>query len=213
MMNADWMGRFSRGALALPLLILLCACGDAPKSEKAKEAAKPLEPVTGRQAFQRMYPSARSWALDATPFRLRDIHLSQVKAEKGKAGAWEAMFVSPSLGKSKTYTYSTIEAEGNLHQGVFGGPEEGYVASTRGPTFPFEIAAIKTDSDQAFNAAAEKSADYIKKYPDKPLSFILERTNRFPDLTWRVIWGESVSTSDYSVFVDATTGKFLEKMH
>jgi len=53
----------------------------------------------------------------------------------------------------------------------------------------------------------------MKKYPDKPLSFILERTNLFPDLTWRVIWGESVSTSDYSVFVDATTGKYLEKAH
>ena len=37
--------------------------------------------------------------------------------------------------------------------------------------------------------------------------------DRFPDPTWRVIWGESVSASDYSVFIDATTGMLLEKMH
>jgi hypothetical protein len=160
-----------------------------------------------------MYPSARSWALDATPLRLRDIRLTQVQSEKGKAGAWEAVFVSPSQGKSRTYTYSAVEAEGNLHQGVFAGLEEGYAGGTRGPSFPFEIAAIKIDSDQAYDAAAEKSADYMKKNPGKVMSFVLERTNRFPDLTWRVIWGESVSTSDYSVYIDASTGKFLEKMH
>lgn len=203
----------STAQLAVAAFLLLAGCSEPPKTETAKEPAKAPEPITGRQAFQRMYPSARNWALDAMPFRLRDIQLSQLKSEKGKAGAWEAMFVSQSQRKSRTYTYSAIEAEGNLHQGVFAGPEEGYVANPRGPTFPFEIAAIKIDSDQAFDAAAEKSADYMKKNPGKPLSFILEKTNRFPDLTWRVIWGESVSTSDYSVYVDATTGKFLEKMH
>lgn len=199
--------------LALPMFLLLTACSEAPKTEKAKEPAKPVEPITGRRAFQYMYPSARNWALDAMPLRLRDIKLTQVPSAKGKAGAWEAVFVSPSQSKSRTYTYSVVEAEGNLHQGVFAGLEEGYSGGARGPSFPFEIAAIKTDSDQAYEAAAEKSADYIKKYPDKPLSFILERTNRFPDLTWRVIWGDSVSTSDYSIYVDATTGKYLEKMH
>ena len=199
---------------ALSLLLLLTACSDSPKTpEKAKEPAKPAEPVTGRQAFQRMYPTARGWATDAIPLRMRDLRLTQVASDKGKAGAWEAVFASPSLGKSKTYTYSVVEAEGNLHEGVFAGPEEGWAGATRGPSFPFEIAALKIDSDQAYQTAAEKSADYIKKNPTKPLSFILERTSRFPDVTWRVIWGESVSTSDYSVFVDATTGKFLEKMH
>ncbi len=46
-----------------------------------------------------------------------------------------------------------------------------------------------------------------------PVNFILEWTPRFPNLAWRVLWGESVSTSPYSVFVDATNGQFLEKMH
>ena len=171
----------------------------------------PPEPLSGRQAFQKMYPAARGWALDAVPLQLKSINLSQVKPEKGKTGAWQAIFVSPSKRKSKNYTYSAIEAEGNLHQGVFAGLEEDFTVG-RGPVL-FDIAAIKVDSDQAYDTAAEKSADYIRKNPGKPISYILERTNRFPDLAWRVIWGESVGSSDYSVYVDASTGKFLEKMH
>src|ERR1700687_5513282 len=100
----------------LPALLLLSACSEAPKAEKAKEPQKPPEPVTGRQAFQKVYPPARSWALDATPLEVRSVRLS-VKPEKGKADAWEIVFVSPSRGKSKTYTYSIVEAEGNLHEG------------------------------------------------------------------------------------------------
>jgi hypothetical protein len=196
--------------LLLPVLLLLSGCSDAPKTEKAKEPAKPLEPLTGRQAFQKMYPPARNWVLDATPLRVRSVRLS-AKPEKGKADAWEAVFVSQSLAKSKTFSYSIIELEGNLHQGVFSGLEEGY--SPQSASSPFPIAAIKIDSDQAYDVAAEKSAAYIKKNPDKPITYLLEQTRRFPDVTWRVIWGESVSSSDYSVFVDASTGKYLEVAH
>jgi hypothetical protein len=200
----------ARLQLLLPILALLSACSDAPKTEKAKEPEKPPEPVTGRQAFQKMYPAARNWAIDASPLRLRTVLLS-AKPEKGKADAWEAVFVSQSLAKSKTFTYSIVESAGNLHQGVFAGLEEGY--SLQGAASLFPIAAIKIDSDQAYDVAAEKSADYIKKNPNKPITYLLEQTRRFPDLTWRVIWGDSVSVSDYSVFVDATTGKYLEIAH
>ncbi len=196
--------------LLLPFLMLLSACSDAPNTEKTKAPEKPPEPVTGRQAFQKMYPMARAWDFNAAPLRLRSVRHS-ARPEKGKADAWEATFVSQSLGKSKTFTYSITEAEGNLHQGVFALLEEGY--TPQGAASPFPIAAIKIDSDQAYDAAAEKSADYIKKNPDKPITYLLEQTRRFPDLTWRVIWGESVSTSDYSIFVDASTGKYLEKAH
>ena len=199
-------------ALVLPLVLFAAGCSEAPKTEKAKEPPKPPEPVTGRQAFQRMYPTARAWAQDSLPLELRCIRLQQVPSEKGKAGAWQGIFVSVASGRSRTYTYSAVEAEGNLHQGVFAGPEERY-SGPSGQQSPFEIAAIKIDSDQAYDVAAKKSADYIKKFPDKPITFVLERTRRFPDVTWRVIWGDSVATSDYSVFVDATTGQYLEKAH
>src|SRR5580692_4365340 len=126
--------------LLLPFLMLLTACSDAPNTEKAKAPEKPPEPVTGRQAFQKMYAMARAWDINATPLRLRSVRLS-AKPEKGKADAWEAIFVSQSLGKSKTFTYSIVELEGNLHQGVFALLEEGY--TPQGAASPFPIAAIK----------------------------------------------------------------------
>jgi hypothetical protein len=199
--------------LLLPLVLLLSACSEAPKTaETTKAPEKPPEPLTGRQAFQMMYPQARGWAPDAQPLELRSINLAQVKPEKGKAGGWQAVFVSASLGKSRAYTYSAVEADGNLHQGVFAGIAEDYAVG-RGTSSPFLPAALKIDSDQAYDTSAEKSQDYIKKNPGKVISYLLEQNKRFPDPTWRVIWGESVSSSDYSVFVDATTGMLLEKMH
>jgi hypothetical protein len=198
------------GSLA-PFILLLSACSEAPKTAEEKQPPKPPEALTGRQAFQRMYPQARGWAPDAQPLEIRSVNLGQVKAEKGKAGAWQVIFVSVSRGKAKTYTYSAVESDDNLHEGVFGGIEEDY--SARGDSAPFLISAIKVDSDEAFTTAVQNSAAYIKKNPDKPVMFLMAQTRQFPDVTWRVIWGDSVGTSDYSVFVDGTTGKFLERMH
>jgi hypothetical protein len=197
--------------LPLTLFLFLAACSDAPKTAEQKELAKPLEALTGRQAFQQMYPQARGWAPDAQPLQIRSLNLAEVKADKGKAGVWQVIFVSPARAKAKTYSWSAVEAEGNLHQGVFGGIEETY--TPRGDSTPFEIAAIKVDSDEAYATAAKESAEYIKKNPDKPVIFLMELGKRFPDVTWRVIWGDSVGTSDYSVFVDGSTGKYLERMH
>jgi len=201
-----------RRPLLWPLaMLLLAGCSEAPKPESAKKTEKPPLPVTGRQAFQMMYPQARRWAVDAQPLELRSIELSEVKAPKGKAAAWQAIFVSPSQNKSRTYTYSAVEAAGNLHEGVFASAAE----DSSGPatSTPFQMSAIQVDSDQAYATAAKKSEEYIAKNPKKPVSFLLEQNKRFPDVTWRVIWGESVGTSDYSVFVDATTGAFLAIMH
>lgn len=195
-------------ALAATCLLILCACSDSPAVKETKVAEAPPEPTTGRHAFQEMFPQVRTWAIDALPVQLRSINLTQVKASEGMAGAWQATFFSPSTGHAKTYTWSAIDAPGNLHKGVFGGPDE----SARSPK-TFLLAAIRVDSDEAYKAAAAKSADYVKKHPDKPVQFILELTNRFPQLVWRVVWGDSVNTSDYSVFVDAATGQFLEKVH
>ena len=197
--------------LPLILFLFLPACSDAPKTAEKKESAKPLEALTGRQAFQQMYPQARGWAPDAQPLQIRSLNLAQVKGGEGKGGVWQVIFVSPSLGKAKTYTWSAVEAEGNLHQGVFGGVQEDY--TPRGDASPFLIAAIKVDSDEAYATAVKQSAEYIQKNPNKPVMFLMELGKRFPDVTWRVIWGDSVGTSDYSVFVDGTTGKYLERMH
>ncbi|MEO7144054.1 MAG: hypothetical protein ABI165_11215 [Bryobacteraceae bacterium] len=193
------------------LIALLAGCSSAPPPQKAKEPEKPAEPVTGQRALYYMYPAARTWATDVQGLQLQSINLAGVKSEKGKAGAWQAIFVTPSHRRSRTYTYSVVEAPGNLHQGVFAGPIEDFSGSN-GQARPFPAAALKIDSDAAFDTALAKSADYAAKHPGMPIQFLAEYTPRFPDLAWRVIWGDSVASSEYSVFVDASTGAFLEKV-
>ena len=197
----------------LPLFAALIGCSEAPKSTPAataekKEPAKPPEPVGGLSAFHAMFIQARNWSTDAQGLRVGNLDLNEVKTVDGKAGAWEATFVSPSRGRQRRYTYSVIEVpSANLHQGVFGGPEDSWAPG--GQARPFLVQAFKVDSVKAFEVAKAKGADYAKKHPDMPIKFLLESTPRFPDPAWRVIWGESVSTSSFSIFVDATTGDYL----
>jgi len=197
-------------ALVLAAAAILPGCSSGPSTEQKQAPAPPPEPKTGREAFQQMFITARTWSPDATPLDLRSMNLNTVKSGGGKAGAWRGTFVSESHARVKAYTWSAIEGEG-LHEGVFGEPDE----SWSGPSAdakPFLVAAIKFDSDEAWQTAAAKSADYMQKHPGTPILYILSFSNRFPDTTWRVVWGESVSASTYSVFVDATLGKFLEKV-
>jgi hypothetical protein len=193
------------------LLLLLAGCStDSPAPEKKAEV-KPAEPVTGRQALQQMFIAARGWAADIQPIKVNSILLSDIKAEPGKAPAWQATFVSASQAKARSYTYSVVESEGNLHKGVFAGPDQSW-SGPSGASKPFPMAAIKVDSDEAYQAALKKGAEYDKKNPGKPINFLLEWNNKFPDVTWRVIWGESVGTSSFSIFVDASTGQYLQTM-
>ncbi len=196
-------------AIVSASVLLVSGCSEAPQPAEKKEIAPP-QPVKGRFALYQMFNSARGWSSDVQVLRLNSIDLPEVKRERGKAAAWQAYFASAQLGRTRSYTYSVIEAEGNLHKGVFAGLEEAG-AGPRGGS-PFLIAALKTDSDEVYLTALKKSAEYEKKYPDKPISFLLQKTDQFPDPAWRVIWGESVGTSNYSVFVDATMGTYLQTM-
>ncbi|MGE5644950.1 MAG: hypothetical protein ACM336_04075 [Acidobacteriota bacterium] len=196
----------------LPLVLLLAGCSESPKPvEKAKEPPKPPEPVTALSAVYKMYTQARAWAPDCKLLRVANLTLKDVAAEPGKSGAWEATFVSESQQKSRRYTYSVIEApESNLHEGVFGGPVDSW---SPGKQFtPFLIQAFKKDSTTAYETAAKQkqAVDYSAKHPNMSKLLLLEQTSRFPQPAWRVVWGESVSSSGFSVFVDATTGEFLQ---
>ncbi len=193
------------------VLLLSVACSSPEQTAEKKEEATPLPPRTGREAFQSMFVSARGWQRDVLALQLKSVNLTNVKAGPGQAGAWQAIFVSPGARQARTYTWSAVEEEGNLHKGVFAGPPESW-SGPNGSSTPFDALALKIDSDAAYKTAAEKSEDYIRKHPDTRVTYLLEQTNRFPDPAWRVIWGESVSTSDYSVFVDATLGTFLERV-
>jgi hypothetical protein len=195
-------------ALATAAILMIPGCSEAPAPVEKKQAP-PAQPVKGRSALYQMFNAARAWSPDVQVLSLRSIDLPEVKRERGKAAAWQAYFVSPGTGRARSYTYSVIESAGNLHKGVFAGLEE---SGAHGGTSPFLIAAVKTDSDEVFQTALKKAADYEKKNPDKPISFQLEKTAQFPNPAWRVIWGESVGTSNFSVFVDASTGAYLQTM-
>jgi hypothetical protein len=194
------------------LTLLFAACsGTPPAAEKKAEPVKPPEPVTGQVAFYKMYTVARGWAPDAQGLQLRSLPLPEVKREVGKAGAWEATFVTLSRGRSRVYTFSVVEAGGNLHKDVFAGPDEVY-SGPRGQNQPFPASEVKIDSDKAYEIALKQGADYAKKNPNMPISFLLEWTRRYQFPAWRVVWGESVATSGYSVFVDSAAGSYLGTM-
>ncbi len=195
---------------ALAAVLLLAGCSEAPQPA-AKKDLKPPEPVTGRYALYEMYRPARTWAADAQIYTMRSMNLPEVPAVPGKAPAWQATFVSPSKGRARDWTYSVVESNGNLHKGPFAGLEEGW-SGPRGVNQAFPIIAVKTDTDEAYKTAQEKAKDYEKKNPAKPIIFVLEQTNRHRDPMWRVVWGESVGTSDFSILVDASTGFYAETM-
>ena len=210
--------RTSSILLASALFALLTACSDTsttPTTAAKKEPEK-LEPVGGQTAIFKMYQMARSWAPDSQVLTMQSMHLTEAKdGAPGTAPAWQAIFVSAAKSQSRSYTYSIVEGEGNLHKGAFAGPEQGW-SGPRGVNTPFLMAAIKVDTDTAYKTAMEtatsRAADYDKKNPGKPITLLLERTAKHPDPAWRIIWGESAGTSNFSVLIDASTGQYLETM-
>jgi hypothetical protein len=200
--------------LASALFGLLSGCSETPTPVAKKEPEK-VEPITGQSALYRMYQAARSWANDAQVLKASSMHIGDAPdapPATGAAPAWTATFTSQTKSESRTYTYSVVESQGNLHKGSFAGPTESW-SGPHGPSSPFLIAAVKVDTDAAYKTALEKGAEYDKKNPGKPITFLLEKTAKHPDPAWRVIWGESPSSSNFSVLVDASTGAYLETIH
>ena len=198
-------------------LLILASCSNVPQTtedkEKKTEAQAPPEPVTGLDGLVKMYRSARgTLGGDTEPIELKSIHLTDVKAEPGKAAAWQCSFGSASGSKMRMYSYSVIESEGNLHKGVFGLQDEPW-SPAKGPK-SFPIAAAKKDSLTAYQTAMTKAADYEKKHPGMTISFTLARNEKAPSgVAWRVIWGESAGTSSFSVLVDASSGDYVQTLH
>ena len=200
--------------ISAALFLLLTGCSDTPTAPEKKKEAEKVEPVTGQSALYKMYQVARSWAPDAQVLKMNTIPLTEVpNVPPGTGAAWEATFVSAAGSKARRYTYSIVESEGNLHKGVFPGQDEGW-SGPRGTNTPFLMLAVKVDTDAAYKTAlANGGSDYDKKTPGKPIAFLLEKVAKYPDPVWRVLWGESASTSNFSVYVDATIGDFKEKLH
>jgi hypothetical protein len=189
--------------LSLAAVLLSSCSSDAPV---AKAPVKPPEAETGRQGFYKTFPQAHTWAVDAQPMRVRSIEMKELQADGGKAAAWEVSYASEAKGRSRVYTWSAVEAEG-VHQGVFASQEEAWRPG--GADKPFPIQALKIDTPEALQTAIEHSVTYFKNLGSKPHpKFVLEYTARYPNPSWRVYWGESVSTAEWSVFVDSATGAY-----
>jgi hypothetical protein len=198
----------------LVLLSFMVACSQSPDAPGGKpaESSSPAQPVTARFAFQRTLLQARTWASDAQLLRIYNVNLREVSSAAGKCGGWSATFVSAQLKKARTYSFSVIHSPGYAHKGVFPERDEPW-SGTSGQARPFPYQALKVDSDEAYATAAKESAAFIKKHPQMAVQFLLEYTPRYPDPAWRVIWGDTLGSSKYSVFVDCITGKYLQTIN
>ena len=194
---------------SLGLILVLSACSDAPTETKVKPPEKPPAPITAQQAFRYTYPAARGWAGDALPLRMRSINLTDVASEKGKAGAWEIIYVSPSQQTARTYTWSAIEAPGNIHKDVFAAKPQAW-SESGGQEKPFPASSFLIDSPAALETAIGSSKSYLDKAGAKPATnFVLEFTPRFRVPVLLVFWGETAGLAQHTVFIDAESGKVV----
>jgi len=195
----------------LSLILLLSSCSETPSETKVKEPEKPPAPITAQQAFRYTYPAARAWASDSLPLRIRSIRLPDVPAEPGKSGAWEITYVSAAQQSARIFTWSAIEASETLHKDVFGGKPQSWSGSS-GQEKPFEASGFHIDTPAALETAIANNKAYLDKPGTKPpVNFLLEFTPRFPDVVWRVMWGETAGSAESTVFVDAATGAVVGK--
>ena len=196
-----------REILALtPAVLLFSGCGpDAAEKAAAEKAAMPAEPITGLRALYQMYGMARAWAPDVKILHIASINVSQVKPGPGKVGAWQTVFASEAKGQKRAFTTSVFDVSVTLRKGTFPDAPSQWVDDKRA----MPIAAIHTDSDKAFETAMAHGGEYAKANPNMPISYHLEldRTVNLP--MWRVIWGQSVGTSTFSVLVEAASGTFI----
>ena len=191
--------------------IVACTGPSERKAEKPEPSAPP-QPVTARFAFQRMYILAKTWSADAQPVQIANLNLKWLPCVGGKCVAWRATFVSAQLRKALAYTFSVVNSPGIIREGAMAGRDEPWSGPT-GQSRPFIYQMLKVDSDQAYHVAAKESAPYLKKHPDLPVQFLLEFSGRFPTPAWRVMWGETIGSSNYSVFVDSISGHYLLTSH
>lgn len=167
--------------------------------------------MSGLHALYQMFAASHAWAPDAQVYKLESLAVTDVKPQPGKSGAWQVTFVSPSLQQSCMYTFSVNEESMSLHKGINAGKPESW-SQPNASTRPFPIAAAKIDSDEAYQTALKKGADFNAQHPNMPISFELALTSSYNNAAWRVLWGDSPSSSPYSVLVDATTGAYVETL-
>lgn len=203
---------FNRIAVFATTLFLAACTTQAPVAEQKKEPPKPPEPVGAQKAFFQMYGSARTWTADINGFQMVSIATKDMPGKDGKYPAWRAVFSSPSKRATKNFVYSVVKEDGGLSKGITKESAEDRFEGSRGQNIDWPIQALKIDSDAALQTALTKGKgdEYSKKHPEIPITIMLEKIKKFGNPAYRVIWGPSVSHSSFSVYVDASTGIYLE---
>ncbi len=197
-------------------VLLLAACSSENKTARnsetqpaAKPAPKEATYETGRNAFQRMYISARQWAPDAKPFRLQSQYSADAPVSEGKAGLWRGSFASPSKRAMKLFVWSGLVGPDAPEPGISFSAEDAYNPANSS-TQVFDIAFLKVDSDKAYDVAQKHGGEkFTKADPKQPVFFILDWNGQKSQLVWHVIYGSSQDDAKLRVAVNATTGEFL----
>jgi hypothetical protein len=155
-----------------------------------------------------MYTPAHAWAPDLLPLSLASADVTGVKSADGKAGAWTAVFVSPSLHQARSYSYSVVDQLPTFSKGV---KAEAAVpwAGPAAAAAPFQTTDFTVDSDAAFKTASDKAGTWVKDHPDKPLTMALGYATRFPGPVWYFLWG--TAKDGFAVYISATSGSIITR--
>jgi hypothetical protein len=206
-----WLRCLPVAALAA---LLLAGCSKSASTSTGAQPAAAAAPapapaiITAKTAFWEMYKTAHAWASDAEPIRLTMKEVPGYKNEDGKAGMWEAVFGSPSLGSYRTFTYAIVDAPPSISKGVTAELALPWGGATR-DAMPINPDLINIDSDAAYTAAAADAADVLKKDPKLTITeFELGDTYKFDAPVWYILWG--TRKAGYAAIIDASSGKLLK---
>jgi hypothetical protein len=189
-------------------LLAMAAYSEAPKPEPAAAENASSGPVSGKTAFWQMYKRAYSWAKDVVPLKLESKELPGVKNEGGKAGMWTATFGSSTKHQAVVITYAVAAHSPDIYKGnnvespiPWGGP-------TR-DVMPFQTSDLVIDSDAAYKTAEADANAWLKKHPNKQVTFLLgNNPTRFSAPVWYILWGDN--KSGYASFVNAISGSLMK---
>ena len=196
------------GSLVLTLaLAALMGCSTPAHDVPSTTGAPATQTLTGREAFQKLFISARGWASDARPVRLESQSTSDADGRDGKSAVWRVMFASPGRGKLEAFTWSGSIAEG-AERGISHGTEDAFNPANSS-TQPFDMQFLKSDSDAALATARKNGGEKALKADAKlPVQFLLDFDPHKSQLVWHVIVGQSRNDAKMTIDVDATSGAF-----
>ena len=192
------------------VLALFAGCDSNPaKPQPSKPEPKPVELLTGRAAFQKVFIAARNYAADVKPFRIESTPSTDGNGHDGKSAIWRASFASAAQHGVKPFIWSGTNAPDAPSRGVSPGNEDTYNPGNAS-TQIFDVAFLKIDSDQAFAEAQKHGGDKVlEKDSATPVLYVCDWNHNTNELTWHVIYGASRDTAKLTVAVNASTGEFI----